>query len=127
MRGDSGSIAPLVAGYLALILLTILGSAAVGVSMIAVNRVQAVADAVVLYAHDRAVTRGVPNHGLLLARSREFLASAPSAQRIGIVGVKVEVSGAISELELCASVQNPLNLGAISVCRISRAESFIVR
>ena len=127
MRGDSGSIAPLVAGYLALILLTILGSAAVGVSMIAVNRVQAVADSAVLYAHDRAVTRGLPNQDLLLARSREFLASAPSAKRIGVVGVRVSVSGAISELELCAQVQNPLNLGAISVCRVARAESFIVR
>ena len=127
MKGDSGSIAPLVAGYLALILLTILGSAGVGVSMIAVNRVQAVADAAVLYAHDRAVTRGVPNQGLLLARSREFLTSAPSAKRIGIVGVQVRVAGAISELELCARVQNPLYLGAFSVCRIARAESFIFR
>ena len=127
MRGDSGSIAPLVAGYLALILLTILGSAAVGVSMIAVNRVQAVADAAVLYAHDRAVTRGVPNQGLLLSKSREFLATAPSAKRIGVVGVQARVSGAISELELCAEVQNPLNLGVISVCRIARAESVIVR
>jgi hypothetical protein len=127
MSVDSGSVAPLVSGYLALILLTILGSAAVGVSMIAVNRVQAVADAAVLYAHDRAVTRGIPNHELLLARSREFLATAPSAKRIGVVGVQVRVSGAISELELCAEVQNPLNLGVISVCRIARAESFIVR
>ena len=127
MSGDSGSVAPLVSGYLALILLNILGSAAVGVSMIAVNRVQAVADAAVLYAHDRAVTRGIPNHELLLARSREFLATAPSAKRIGVVGVQVRVSGAISELELCAEVQNPLNLGVISVCRIARAESFIVR
>jgi hypothetical protein len=127
MRGDSGSIAPLVAGYLALILLTILGSVAVGVGMIAVNRVQAVADATVLYAHDRAVTRGVPNQGLLLSQSREFLATAPSAKRIGVVGVQARVSGAISELELCAEVQNPLNLGVISVCRIARAESFIVR
>lgn len=64
---------------------------------------------------------------LLLSKSREFLATAPSAKRIGIVGVQARVSGAISELELCAEVQNPLNLGAISVCRIARAESFIVR
>ena len=127
MKGDTGSIAPLVAGYLALILLTILGSAAVGVSMIAVNRVQAVADATVLYAHDRSITRGIPSENNLLARSREFLVTAPSAKRIGIVGVQVSVSGAVSELELCAQVQNPLNLGAISVCRIARAESFIVR
>lgn len=127
MRVDSGSIAPLVAGYLALILLTILGSAAVGVSMIAVNRVQAVADAAVLFAHDRSISRGIPDEGVLLAKSREFLATAPSAKRIGLVGVQVRVSGAISELELCAQVQNPLNLGFISVCRIARAESFIVR
>lgn len=127
MTSDRGSIAPLVAGYLALIILTILGSAAVGISMIAVNRVQAVADAAVLYAHDRAVVRGIPNQGVALQKAREFLANAPSAKRVGVVGVQVRVAGAISELELCAQVQNPLNLGAISVCRIARAESFIVR
>jgi hypothetical protein len=127
IQSDSGSIAPLVAGYLALIILTILGSAAVGVSMIAVNRVQAVADAAVLYAHDRSITRGIPNQTALLARSKEFLANAPSAKRISIESVSVRVSGAISELELCAVVQNPLFPARQSFCRVARAESFVIR
>ena len=127
VRNDRGSIVPLVAGYLALILLTILGSAAVGLSMIAVNRVQAVADATVLYAHDRAVTRGIPSQTSLRSMAQEFLSTAPSAKRIEVSSLHVRVSGAISELELCARVANPLSLGAIDVCRVARAESFIVR
>ena len=123
---ERGSIAPLIAGYLALILLTILGSTAVGLSMIAVNRVQAVADATVLFAHDRAVTRGIPSESDLSIQAQKFLASAPSARRISISSLRVRVSGAISELELCATVPNPLSLGEISVCRVSKAESFIV-
>lgn len=126
-KEDRGSIAPLVAGYLALILLTILGSAAVGLSMIAVNRVQAVADATVLYAHDRSITRGIPATSALRVRAQEFLAIAPSASRIGLSSMQVRVSGAISELELCARVENPLSLGAIAVCRVAKAESFVVR
>jgi hypothetical protein len=124
---DRGSIAPLVAGYLALIILTILGSAAVGVSMIAVNRVQAVADAAVLYAHDRSITRGVPNQVNLKSRVGEFLATAPSAKRIRVESYSVRVSGAISELELCAVVDNPLFPASTSFCRAARAESFVIR
>ena len=124
---DRGSIAPLVAGYLALILLTIFGSAAVGLSMIAVNRVQAVADATVLYAHDRSVARGIPSQGSLRSKAQEFLSSAPSAKRIEVSSLHVRVSGAISELELCSRVANPLSLGAIEVCRVAKSESFIVR
>ena len=126
-RNDRGSIAPLVAGYLALIILTILGSAAVGLSMIAVNRVQAVADAAVLYAHDRSVTRGIPSQSTLRLKAQEFLITAPSAKRIGVSSIQVRVSGAVSELELCARVANPLSLGAIEVCRVAKAESFILR
>lgn len=127
MQSESGSVAPLVAGYLALSLLTIVGSAAVGVSMIASNRVQAVADSTLLYAHDRSITRGVPNAGSLEFHAREFLAMSPSVRRIGDINFSVGVSGAISELELCGRVANPLGLGAIRVCKSARAESFIVR
>lgn len=124
---ERGSIAPLIAGYLALILLTLLGSAAVGVSMVATNRVQAVADAAVLYAHDRSIRRGIPNEETLRAKAQEFLSLAPSAQRLQVVGVNAYVSGAISNLEICARVPNPLwSAHQISVCKISRAESFVI-
>lgn len=125
---ERGSIAPLIAGYLAMILLTLLGSAAVGVSMIAANRVQAVADAAVLYGHDRSITRGIPDGASLQTQVTRFLASAPSAQRLEVVGTNAFVSGPISNLELCARVENPLWVShKIVVCRSARAESYIIR
>lgn len=125
---ERGSVAPLVAGYLALILLTLIGSAAVGVSMIATNRVQAVADAAVLYGHDRSITRGIPAQAALRTQVARFLAAAPSAKRLAVVSSNAFVSGPMSNLELCARVQNPLwTSHQIVVCRSARAESFVIR
>jgi hypothetical protein len=124
---DSGTIAPLVAGYLALILLTLFGSAAVGVTMIATNRVQGITDATVLFAHDRSVVRGIPNQNQLRENAARFLATAPSAKRIKVLNYQIVAQGAVTELTLCAGVQNPLwALGEITICRSARAESFIV-
>ena len=125
---DRGSIAPLVAGYLALILLTLIGSAAVGVTMIATNRVQQVVDAAVLYAHDRSVTRGVPSQSQLNIALDRFLDRAESARRLEIVNHRIIAVGTISNLELCARVRNPLlESHQILVCRSARAESFVIR
>lgn len=125
---DAGTIAPLVAGYLALILLTLFGSAAVGVTMVATNRVQGISDATVLFAHDRSVTRGIPNQTQLLQNAASFLAIAPSAQRIRVLNYQITAEGAVSSLRLCARVQNPLwALGELTICRSARAESFIIR
>jgi hypothetical protein len=125
---DSGTIAPLVAGYLALILLTLFGSAAVGVTMIATNRVQGITDATVLFAHDRSVVRGIPNQNQLSENAARFLATAPSAKRIKVLNYQIVAQGAVTELTLCAGVQNPLwALGEITICRSAKAESFIVR
>ena len=46
---ERGSIAPLIAGYLALILLAAFSAVAVGAAMIAGHRIQGVADFAVLY------------------------------------------------------------------------------
>lgn len=125
---ERGSVAPLVAGYLALILLTLIGSAAVGVSMIAANRVQAVADAAVLYAHDRSITRGIPNQTSLQREVAVFLQQAPSAKRVEVASSRALVVGTISSLELCAKVRNPLwESHQILICKSSRAESFVIR
>ena len=125
---ERGSVAPLVAGYLALILLTLLGSAAVGVSMIAANRVQAVADAAVLYAHDRSITRGIPDQSALKRAIAVFLQSAPSAKRVTVVSSRAITVGAISSLELCAKVSNPLwESHQILICKSARVESFVIR
>ena len=51
---DRGSLAILVAGYLALIITLFLGGLAVAIGLVAQNRIQGVADSAVLYAHDRA-------------------------------------------------------------------------
>ena len=127
-RSDKGSIAPLVAGYLSLILLVLFGSAAVGVSMIATNRVQAITDAALLYAHDRSHQRGVPSERLLEEHTATFLFTAPSAKRIQLVSFDAWSSQNVSNLRLCARVQNPLwTLGSLLVCREAKAESFIVR
>jgi hypothetical protein len=125
---DRGTIAPLVAGYLALILLAVLGSAAVGVTMIATNRVQGIADATVLFAHDRSVIRGIPNQSRLSEQAASFLAMAPSADRIRVTSYQILAQDTVSSLTLCALVQNPLwVLGELNVCRSAKAESFIVR
>ena len=125
---ERGSVAPLVAGYLALVLLTLLGSAAVGVSMIAANRVQAVADAAVLYAHDRSITRGIPDQSALKREIAVFLQSAPSAKRVTVVSSRAITVGAISSLELCAKVSNPLwESHQILICKSARVESFVIR
>ena len=125
---DRGTIAPLVAGYLALILLAVLGSAAVGVTMIATNRVQGITDATVLFAHDRSVVRGLPNQNRLSEHAASFLTMAPSAKRIKVLNYEIVAQGAVSSLTLCALVQNPLwGLGELNICRSAKAESFIVR
>jgi hypothetical protein len=124
---DSGTIAPLVAGYLALILLTLFGSAAVGVTMIATNRVQGITDATVLFAHDRSIVRGIPDQGRLQQHAAAFLVTAQSAKRIRVLNYQIASQGALTELTLCAGIQNPLwALGEITICRSARAESFIV-
>ena len=125
---EKGSVAPLVAGYLALILLTLIGSAAIGVTMIATNRVQQVADAAVLYAHDRSVNRGIPSQTQLNIQLERFLSRAQSARRLEVVNYRITAAGAISNLELCARVRNPLlESHQILVCRSARAESFVIR
>lgn len=125
---ERGTIAPLVAGYLALILLTLFGSAAVGVTMIATNRVQGIADATVLFAHDRSVVRGIPDQSRLSEQAMSFLAMAPSADRIRVTSYQILAQGTVSSLTLCALVQNPLwGFGEMTICRSAMAESFIVR
>ena len=124
---EDGTIAPLIAGYLALILFTLIGSAAIGVTLIASNRIQAVADAAVLYAHDRAVTRGIPDPEALADGVGEFLAIAPSARRISVSLVETQVVASKSFLTLCGSLKNPLfPLPDSEICRQARAESFLI-
>jgi len=128
MKSDRGTIAPLIATYLALILLSVFGSVAVVTALVAVNRVQGIADMAILYAHDRSVTAGIPNQAQLSHEIALFLQKAPSAQRLVILSTAVRVKAETSTLRMCARYQNPLGIGVDSaiICRESKAKSFLV-
>ena len=117
----------MVAGYLALLLTLFIGSSALALGLIAQNRIQGVADAAVLYAHDRAVSKGIPDRSQLSNLVANFLSNAPSAQQLEIRSFEVSVEGATSVLLLCALHKDPMGLFILGeICRTSKAESFLV-
>jgi hypothetical protein len=128
LQKETGTIAPLVAAYLALTLFVILGSASVGTALIAKNRIQGVNDQAVLFGHDQSITRGVPNANGLAVAVENFLATANSAKRIKLYRNKSWVTGEVSHLELCGSYQNLFGIGVSSgvICTVSSAKSFLV-
>ena len=128
MKSDRGTIAPLIATYLALILLSVFGSVAVVTALVAVNRVQGVADMAVLYAHDRAVENGVPDQVLLRSAAAEFLSLAPSVVKLSVLSFNTGVDSESSNMRLCARFINPIGIGIDSaiICRESSAQSFLV-
>jgi hypothetical protein len=128
MKKDSGTIAPYVAGLLALILFTILGSVTVGTSLIAANRIQAVADSAVIYGHDRAQKKGIPNEVKFRQEVDIFMATAPSAKRLKELRYRATVAGEYSKLEVCARFEDPIGIGVDSglICMDARAKSFFI-
>lgn len=128
LRSESGTIAPLIASYLALILLVILGSAAVVMALVAANRVQGVAEMAILFAHDRSVELGVPEPNELRYQSGNFLSVAPSAQKLELVQFDTRVLADRSTIRLCARYRNPLGVGIDSaiICREASAKSFLI-
>ncbi|SCX09220.1 hypothetical protein [Candidatus Aquiluna sp. UB-MaderosW2red] len=128
MRSDKGTIAPYIAGLLALMLFTILGSVTVGTSLIAANRIQAVADAAIVYGHDRAHKKGIPNESKLRVEIAIFMQAAPSAKRLTALSYRAEITGEYSNLEVCARFVNPIGIGVNSglICRSSKAKSFLI-
>jgi hypothetical protein len=122
-----GSLAILVAGYLALLLTLFIGGSALALGLIAQNRIQGVADAAVLYGHDRAVTKGIPDQNKLFSSVANFLDMAPSAQQLDIRRVDVKVEGTNSVLLLCAEHSDPMGLFRFGeICKSAKAESFLV-
>ncbi len=124
---ERGSLAILVSGYLALILTLFLGGYSVALGLISQNRVQGVADSALLYAHDRAVTKGVPNERKLTEALTTFLRTAPSAAQLEVTSFEASVSGVQSTLVLCAwhvDLMQRILVGRI--CKQSKAESFLV-
>jgi len=124
---DRGSVAPLVAGYLALILLVAFGAVAVGAGIIAGHRIQGVADFAVLYSHDRAVVAGIPEMSALSRELQYFLSRARSAQSLQIVVAEIAAVDEVSELRLCARYREVLfGLDSYLICKSSRAKSYLV-
>ena len=128
MKQESGSLSVLLAGYLALAVLLGVSMGAVGISILAKNRVQAVADSAVLYAHDRAVRKGIPDRVKLEAAVVKFLASAPSAMQLQVARVEAQVRGNESSIVLCARHKDPMGVEIKSglICRTAFAKSFLV-
>ena len=122
-----GSLAILVSGYLALLLLLFMGGFSLALGLIAQNRIQGVADAAVLYGHDRAVMRGVPDPKKLSVAVSNFLASAPSALQLEISSVQTGVMDNVSNLSLCATHRDPMGWYKLGViCKSAQAESFLI-
>ena len=124
---DRGSVAPLIAGYLALILLAAFGAVAVGAGIIAGHRIQGVADFAVLYSHDRSVVSGIPNSSSLKLQLQDFLGRATSAQSLEIVVAEIAVVDEVSQLRLCARYREVLfGLDSYLICKNSRAKSYLM-
>ena len=128
IQEDSGTIAPLVAIYLALIMLVLMGSASVGTALIAKNRIQGVSDFAVLYGHDQSSVRGKPVRSELQNYVDRFLTLSQSAKKLELVSRRVWVMEEISNLELCARYRNLFGIGVSSgvICAKSAAKSFLV-
>ena len=90
---DRGSLAILIAGYLGLLLTLFLGGFAVAIGLVAQNRIQGVTDSVLLYAHDRAVTKGIPNLAKLESAIDTFLSNAPSGKQLEVISLDTAVNG----------------------------------
>ena len=125
---DNGSIAILLATYLSIILLTIMGFVSVGIAMLASHRIQGVADYAVLYGHDRSVRAGKPAADRLQREIRLFLKAAPSAERLEITESKSWVEGETSHLRICARYRDlfGLRISSMVICRNAAARSFLV-
>ncbi len=125
---ERGSIAILIATYLSIILLAVIGFGSVGIAMLAGHRIQGVTDYAVLYGHDRAVRAGKPSAGRLEVEVRNFLESTVSAERLEIVSADSWVAGENSHLRLCARYRDlfGLRVSSMIVCREAAAKSFLV-
>lgn len=126
IRSDAGSIAPLVAGYLALVVMVSLMATNVIAAMAMSHRVQGVADAAVVYAHERSLRVGIPMAATLNQQLGDFLSSAPSATRLNLVSAKIQVQGASSILVLCSSFQLPLSPKVVLICKEAKAQSYLI-
>ena len=122
---DDGTIAPMVAGYLALLILTFILSANVVSAMALANRLQGVADLGLIYAHERSLRVGAPQLAALRDNLNHYLANI-AASGLEIQSSRAAVSGARSTLELCAKVRLPISTRRQLICKRSSAQSYLI-
>jgi hypothetical protein len=125
---DRGSIAPLIATYLSLILLSLLGLLSIATAMLASHRVQGVADFAVLFGHDRSVIAGIPEAAKLRKQVSLFIEKAQSAKALEITNLQTWVDDGISHVRLCARFQDSfgLQVTSMTICRQASAKSFLI-
>lgn len=125
---DRGSIAPLIATYLALILLSLLGFLSIATAMLASHRVQGVADFAVLFGHDRSVIAGIPQAAKLRKQVSLFIEKAQSAKSLEIENLQTWVDDGVSHVRLCARFQDSfgLQVTSMTICRQASAKSFLI-
>lgn len=125
---DRGSIAPLIATYLALILLSLLGLLSIATAMLASHRVQGVADFAVLFGHDRSVIAGIPQAAKLSKQVSLFIEKAQSAKALEITNLQTWVDDGVSHVRLCARFQDSfgLQVTSMTICRQASAKSFLI-
>ncbi len=122
---DNGTIAPLIAGYLALLAMTFLLSANVVSAMALANRLQGVADLGLIYAHERSLRVGEPVLGPLRSNLDHYLGNI-RAKGLEIQSVRASVAGPKSRLELCAQVKLPISFQRQLICKRSSAQSYLI-
>ncbi len=126
LRLDSGTIAPLVAGYLALLVMVFLMASNVISTQVFASRLQGLTDLAVVYAHERSLRVGKPQTTEFREHLAHYLSNAPTAKAMAIEIVNLKISGSRSTLELCAVFEFPLAPGNGVICRESSAESFLL-
>ncbi len=123
---DSGTIAPLVAGYLSLLVMVFLMASNVIATQVFASRLQGLTDLAVVYAHERSLKIGRPQAAEFREYLSHYLANAPVAKAMSVEVINLEISGPRSNLELCAVFKLPLAPGSGAICREGSAESFLV-
>ena len=134
LSSDRGSVAPLGIALLLALIAMILGLAAAGHAALTGNRVQTLADAAILYAHDRLVagdssasnTSATNPSTQLDQHLRRYFELAGPLSRYQI-SYSAEATPEASRIRLCVMWQNPLALAAPrELCRNAVAKSFEV-
>ena len=144
LSSDRGSVAPLGIALLLGLIAMILGLAAAGHAALTGNRVQTLADAAILYAHDRlaASDSSASNPASTDPSASNPSASNPSTQLDQHLRRYFELAGPLtgyqlnysaeatpeaSRIRLCVMWQNPLTpVAPRELCRTAVAKSFEV-